>query len=253
MNSVAEITSTSDRAAEDAAQSNASVQEGRVAVDRLSAVIKNISSAVSQTSASVDELSDASDQIGQMLSVIEGIAQQTNLLALNATIEAARAGEAGKGFAVVASEVKQLATQTAKSTEDIAERIGALRQGMTTIQENMHRSTDAVAESEESIVTTSTQMAQFSEQIGGVSGSMGEIAGILNQQRDASSEIAEGIVSVADLAADSSSFVGEVAASMRDSTKSFVANALNLFDENSPIAPLPYGENRSCRFQAARH
>lgn len=78
---------------------------------------------------SATRLTAASAEIGRVLDLITEIAGRTTLLALNATIEAARAGEAGKGFAVVASEVKQLASQTAKATGEIAARIGAMREG----------------------------------------------------------------------------------------------------------------------------
>ncbi|MFE1603291.1 methyl-accepting chemotaxis protein [Methylobacterium sp. ID0610] len=84
-----------------------------------------------QTAAHVQELSAAVARIGDVVTIITSIASQTNLLALNATIEAARAGEAGRGFAVVASEVKQLASQTAKATEEIGGQIGRI-QGSTT-------------------------------------------------------------------------------------------------------------------------
>lgn len=90
------------------------------------------------TNATVMKLGTSSAEIGQVVKVITSIAQQTNLLALNATIEAARAGEAGKGFAVVANEVKELAKQTAKATEDISQRIGA-------IQEDTKSAVEAIA------------------------------------------------------------------------------------------------------------
>lgn len=75
----------------------------------------------------IHNLSKGTEEVGQILELIQGIAEQTNLLALNATIEAARAGEAGKGFAVVASEVKGLATETSRATEGIAEQITNMR------------------------------------------------------------------------------------------------------------------------------
>ena len=79
------------------------------------------------TSTQVAALGTSSAEIGQIVKVITSIAAQTNLLALNATIEAARAGDAGRGFAVVANEVKELARHTAKATEDITSKIGAIQ------------------------------------------------------------------------------------------------------------------------------
>ena len=75
----------------------------------------------------MQELAESAHKIGHVVGLITNIAGQTNLLALNATIEAARAGDAGKGFAVVASEVKNLASQTAKATEEIRSQIGQIQ------------------------------------------------------------------------------------------------------------------------------
>jgi len=124
-----------------AEEASANVQTVASAAEELSASLREIARSVSRsteisteavrqaetTNAQVNQLADAARKIGEIVSVIQGIAGQTNLLALNATIEAARAGEAGKGFAVVASEVKNLATQTAKATEEVGTQIAAIQ------------------------------------------------------------------------------------------------------------------------------
>lgn len=113
-----------------------------------------------ETNTIITQLGNSSQEIGNVIKVISSIAQQTNLLALNATIEAARAGEAGKGFAVVANEVKELAKQTAKATEEITSKIGA-------IQKDTHTAVGAIAgisESMDKLNSIATSIAASVEQ-----------------------------------------------------------------------------------------
>nr|WP_245593422.1 methyl-accepting chemotaxis protein [Azospirillum halopraeferens] len=107
---------------------SASIHEIAGQVDRVASVASDAAGEAERTNAMVGELSETARTVGEVIGLINDIASQTNLLALNATIEAARAGEAGKGFAVVAQEVKNLASQTARATEEIAQQISAMQQ-----------------------------------------------------------------------------------------------------------------------------
>ncbi len=137
-----ETTNNSQIVAEAATSANSNAEAVANAADELSGSVRDIATQTGQSSAAaknavaqtehagrdISELKVAAQEIGDVVKLISDIAEQTNLLALNATIEAARAGDAGKGFAVVASEVKNLATQTAKATEEITTQIKAVQQ-----------------------------------------------------------------------------------------------------------------------------
>jgi methyl-accepting chemotaxis protein len=157
-----------------AEEASANVQTVAASTEELSASVKEVARQVTEsaqvarqaaedaraTDAAVASLAEAAQRIGDVVRLISGIAAQTNLLALNATIEAARAGEAGKGFAVVASEVKQLASQTAKATEEIGAQI-------TTMQAETDRAVDAIrgiARTIEGMDSRTAQLAAAAEQ-----------------------------------------------------------------------------------------
>ncbi|MBJ7418615.1 MAG: HAMP domain-containing protein, partial [Niveispirillum sp.] len=172
-------------------QLTASIGEITAQVAHASAVTRDSVAASAEAASAIDALSESVTQIGGIAGLIADIASQTNLLALNATIEAARAGEAGKGFAVVASEVKNLASQTARATEDIAQRIlgiGAVRD----------RAVAAVSD-------ITHQIQQVDQVAAG-------IAAAMEEQSAATTEIARNVEQTADAAREVASRIAEVSA-----------------------------------------
>jgi methyl-accepting chemotaxis protein len=142
-----------------------------------------------QARTTIASLAEAVARVGQVTTLISEIASQTNLLALNATIEAARAGDAGKGFAVVASEVKNLATQTARSTEEINRQINEIQ----SITQETVRGMDEVS----GTVRTIDEIAN-------------SIAAAIEQQHAATSQIARNVTETANGAREVSTRIAEV-------------------------------------------
>ena len=227
--SVDQIAANSDGAAELAQETNRAVNQSVEAMTSAAASIAEIARTSDDSARSLTELHEASEQISSILSVIEAIADQTNLLALNATIEAARAGEAGKGFAVVASEVKSLANQAARATEDISDRITALKRGMNVIERSIDGSRRAVEHGQSTIDSANGLVQAVGTQISDVNQRMHEISAILQQQKATTSEISTSITGVADRAGDNRARLMEMNDSLQSSNDAFLDNARGCF------------------------
>jgi methyl-accepting chemotaxis protein len=205
MASNAEQASTNaDKVADTAEQMSANMVTITTAVEKMSTSISQISNNAYDASkianeatvksndatTAMDKLGAAAEEIGQVTDVIKKIADKTNLLALNATIEAASAGEAGKGFAVVAGEVKELASQSARSADDIARRIRGIQIGTSDAVKVIGDVSDIIAKINQSIEVISSHVEQQTK-------SSAEIASHVEQANVGIKRVAESIGEVA--------------------------------------------------------
>lgn len=139
---VAEIATNASRTADIANQVSNESQQGAMVVAQARDGMTILSSEIETISNIISSLATQSDSIGSILDTIRSISEQTNLLALNAAIEAARAGEQGRGFAVVADEVRNLASRSAASANEIQDMINALQNQSTKAVEAMLKGRD---------------------------------------------------------------------------------------------------------------
>jgi methyl-accepting chemotaxis protein len=179
MDQIAESTSSvAERTAQAmlAAKSTGEVAvRGADVVQKTIEKMRSIDAGVTSGSESVTKLGSRSQEIGQIIGVINDIADQTNLLALNAAIEAARAGEHGRGFAVVADEVRKLADRTTKATKQVAESIQQIQQETKVAVDRMGEGTKEVRMGVELAGTASQGLQQIVEQAGQTSKLTSEI------------------------------------------------------------------------------
>jgi methyl-accepting chemotaxis protein len=235
---------TSQRAASAVEASNdasTGVKTAAYATDELSTSIAEIGRQIAQTNdvvhMTVDEaqstnaemttLSESAQKIGDIVKLIQTIAEQTNLLALNATIEAARAGEAGRGFAVVASEVKSLAVQTAKATEAIVGQILAVQGSTASAVESIRRITQRMHEIQHyasgvaaAIEQQSTATSNISSNVATAARATQTVAEVLNDVAGAASQTHLS----AEVVLDTSQSVQAAVAGLRRHIEEFLAS-----------------------------
>lgn len=212
-----------------AEQLTASIREIGGQVSQSAAVVGRAVTAGSETRATIEALNQEVERIGAVADMIGEIAAKTNLLALNATIEAARAGDAGKGFAVVASEVKELAAQTARSTQEIGRHIGQVRTATGA-------SVAAVARIEQTITE--------------VNAIAGSIAAAVEQQGAATAEIARNVAETASAANQMTTRTTEVSAEAGETGRQAVTVRENAAGLNEAMDELRHSVIRVVRTSA---
>ncbi|MEM8739593.1 MAG: methyl-accepting chemotaxis protein [Planctomycetota bacterium] len=194
--SIVEVARKSTDAANSAERSGNTATEGGKVVHQTIEGMNAISDAVSASARSVEELGKRGDQIGEIIAVINDIADQTNLLALNAAIEAARAGEHGRGFAVVADEVRKLADRTTQATEEIGASIQAIQTETGEAVGRMDAGTQQVTTGVEKARAAGESLKQIVASAQDVSGMIQSIAAAAEEQSAASEEVARSIETI---------------------------------------------------------
>ena len=190
-------------------EANRKAKDGGVAVERLVSSTREIADDIGSVVAKMQELGSASERIGNIVEVIDAIADQTNLLALNAAIEAARAGEHGRGFAVVADEVRKLAENSARSTREI----GMLVKDIQAKTDEVVRSTTASGTKAEN----GLQMADIAGRaIGDISKAVAEANGLIEQISSAAREQASGSSAIVNSVEQMNALMREAARSLEE-------------------------------------
>ncbi|TNH86115.1 methyl-accepting chemotaxis protein [Aeromonas sobria] len=194
------------------------LEEGSGVIKETLDSIENISTTVGEAASTISELNGHTQQISEIIGVIRSIADQTNLLALNAAIEAARAGEQGRGFAVVADEVRNLASRSAASTQQITGMISKIQSGADASIRSMETTVNNVSRGVSLANQTGEAISSIRSHASNLTGLMGEISHTLREQSTAANEVVStvgNITSLSEQSGDAARHVSQEAAKLK--------------------------------------
>ncbi len=194
----------------------AAVEEGIKVIDFQSEKMEKNAESTKNVNNAVTELAGKTKEIGNIISVITGIANQTNMLALNAAIEAARAGEAGKGFAVVADEVRKLAEDSTMSAQKISDIITEIQNSIEHVKEQANTSINAVEEQQSAVGKTKDAFEKIKGDANKVVGQIDMISQSTNGIVKAIEEIVQVMESTAASSQQSAAGTEEISASTEE-------------------------------------
>ena len=213
-------TSAIDEVDQVTADANEKTVQGKQTLEMTISQIHEIQGVTKDIDESVQRVSERSDQIGNIIELINDVAEQTNLLALNAAIEAARAGEHGKGFAVVADEVRKLAEQTGNATGDIQKLIEEMQVEVARSVDYTHSGSKAVELGTDYANQAGKAFDDVDDAVVAVTKRMADVTGIMKEIKEGIGNVEDSVSETKALSESSAGYSENVAASAEQQTAS---------------------------------